>query len=97
MYVSVSFSFKQTHLSLLQFNNTLAPYKTCPNAQNNAKSDRGVWYVTRWADIYLKDARARLATEIKGFDLTVEDVYTMQQMCAYEVCFCRLLPPQVIH
>ncbi|KAF9453707.1 phytase [Macrolepiota fuliginosa MF-IS2] len=78
------------------FNNTLSPYKTCPNAGDNDKADRGIWYVRRWADIYLKDARERLADEIKGFDLTVEDVYTMQQMCSYETVaigyskFCEL-------
>jgi hypothetical protein len=53
----------------------------------NEKSDRGVWYNSHWADIYLQDAQKRLAKEIKGFDLTIEDVYTMQQMCAYEVSF----------
>lgn len=29
----------------------------------------------------------RLVKEINGFDLTVEDVFSMQQMCAYEVRF----------
>ncbi|KAF5349620.1 hypothetical protein D9756_008974 [Leucocoprinus leucothites] len=78
------------------FNNTLAPYKTCPNANINEKGDRGVWYNQRWAEIYLQDAHKRLTKEIKGFDLTVEDVFTMQQMCAYETValgyskFCEL-------
>ncbi|KXN93292.1 3-phytase B, partial [Leucoagaricus sp. SymC.cos] len=78
------------------FNNTLSPYKTCPNANINEKADRGVWYESRWADIYLADARKRLAKDIKGFDLTTENVFTMQQMCAYETVaigysrFCEL-------
>ena len=38
-----------------------------------------------WADIYLKDARARLAAQFHGYDLTIEDTYVLQQMCAYEV------------
>lgn len=78
------------------FNNTLAPYKTCHNANINEKGDRGVWYTERWADIYLQNTRKRLAKEIKGYDLTIEDVYTMQQLCAYETVaigyskFCEL-------
>ncbi|KIP05069.1 hypothetical protein PHLGIDRAFT_31059 [Phlebiopsis gigantea 11061_1 CR5-6] len=78
------------------FNNTLAPYKTCNNADDKAKSDRAIWYVRRWADIYLKDAHARLAPQLKGYDLSIEDIYTLQQMCAYETVaigyskFCEL-------
>lgn len=67
------------------YNNTLSPYKTCPNAGDRSKSDRGTAFVKEWADIYLKDARERLQAELDGFDLKIEDVYTMQQMCAYEV------------
>lgn len=58
---------------------------SCPNADIKNKSDRGTWYVRKWADIYLKDAQARLAPQLKGYDLSIEDVYTLQQMCAYEV------------
>ncbi|TFK34874.1 histidine phosphatase superfamily [Crucibulum laeve] len=78
------------------FNNTLAPYKTCPNANIKSKADRGVWYVREWANIYLKDAQKRLQTRMHGLDLTVEDIYSMQQMCAYETVaigyskFCEL-------
>ena len=67
------------------FNNTLAPYKTCPNAGDRSKSDRGVAYVREWASVYLKDALARLNPQLHGYELTTEDVYTLQQMCAYEV------------
>ncbi|RDB19457.1 3-phytase A [Hypsizygus marmoreus] len=66
------------------FNNTLAPYKTCPNANDKSKSDRGLYYIRKWADIYLKHAHARLRPLMKGFHLTIEDVYVMQQTCAYE-------------
>ncbi|KAJ8699287.1 hypothetical protein PTI98_002418 [Pleurotus ostreatus] len=78
------------------FNNTLAPYDTCPNARDKLKSDRGLWYVKKWAPIYLRDARSRIQAHLKGFDLTYEDVFTMQQMCAYETVaigyskFCEL-------
>ncbi|KAH8087891.1 phosphoglycerate mutase-like protein [Cristinia sonorae] len=78
------------------FNNTLAPYKTCPNANSVKRSSRSLSYVRQWADIYLADAHARLAPLMKGYSLTIEDVYTFQQMCAYETVaigyskFCEL-------
>lgn len=42
-----------------------------------------------WAAIYLQDARDRLQAQIDGYNLTIEDVYTMQQMCPYEVKMIR--------
>ncbi|KAJ4470623.1 histidine phosphatase superfamily [Lentinula edodes] len=78
------------------FNNTLAPYDTCHNARHRPISDRGKWYVEQWANIYLNDTRERLQSQLEGYDLSVEDVYTMQQMCAYETVaigyskFCEL-------
>ena len=64
---------------------TRESYRRCPNADIKSKADRETWYVRRWADIYLKDALARLGPQMVGYDLTIEDVYTLQQMCAYEV------------
>ncbi|KAJ3489520.1 hypothetical protein NLI96_g2067 [Meripilus lineatus] len=78
------------------FNNTLAPYKTCPNARTSSKSERSLLYVREWAAIYLADAHARLAPLMSGYDLTIEDVYVFQQLCAYETValgyskFCEL-------
>ncbi|KAF8626245.1 hypothetical protein AX15_004924 [Amanita polypyramis BW_CC] len=79
-----------------KFNNTLAPYMTCPNARNSTKALRGNWYVRRWANIYLKDTRKRLQGQLSGFEFSIEDIYTMQLMCAYETVaigyskFCEL-------
>ncbi|KAH7882879.1 phosphoglycerate mutase-like protein [Phlebopus sp. FC_14] len=85
------------------FNNTLAPYDTCPNAKTHGKADRSLSYVRRWSSIYLNEAKERLQAELlpaesgkKGFELSIEDVYRMQQMCAYETValgyskFCEL-------
>ncbi|THU80110.1 phosphoglycerate mutase-like protein [Dendrothele bispora CBS 962.96] len=78
------------------FNNTLAPYETCPNARRMPFRARADWYVERWAEIYLKDANARIQAQISGYNLTIEDTYVMQQMCAYETValgyskFCEL-------
>ncbi|KAJ7869626.1 phosphoglycerate mutase-like protein, partial [Mycena leptocephala] len=77
-------------------NNTLAPYKTCPNVNDPLKADRGRGFVAAWADVYLQNALKRLAPLIEGYELRVEDVYVMQQMCAYETValgyskFCEL-------
>ncbi|KAF9533657.1 phytase [Crepidotus variabilis] len=78
------------------FNNTLAPYSTCSNANQGEKASRGLWYIQRWADIYLKNAKERLQKYFHGLELSTEDVYTMQQMCPYETValgyskFCEL-------
>jgi len=66
------------------FNNTLAPYMTCPNANIHSKGRRGTQFLKEWANVYLKDAQGRLQKQIDGFTFTIEDIYTLQQMCAYE-------------
>ena len=66
------------------FNNTLAPYDTCTNA-NNDIGGFGSVQSGKWIRVYLKKALVRLAPQIKGFNLTVEDLFGMQQLCAYEV------------
>ncbi|PIL29397.1 hypothetical protein GSI_09449 [Ganoderma sinense ZZ0214-1] len=78
------------------FNNTLVPSKTCPNAQSKTRGERALPYVREWAELYLQDARARLNSQIEGIELSIEDVYTMQQLCPYETIalgyskFCEL-------
>ncbi|EKM60569.1 uncharacterized protein PHACADRAFT_84917, partial [Phanerochaete carnosa HHB-10118-sp] len=80
----------------LGVNNTLAPYMTCPNFMQKDKGDRGTWYVRNWANRYLKHAQVRLGRQMHGFNLTIEDLYTMQELCAYETVaigyskFCEL-------
>ena len=64
---------------------------SCPNAETSGKSNRSLYYVREWAQIYLAAAHARLVPQLEGYALSVEDVFTMQQLCAYEV----LLPPSV--
>ena len=62
------------------YNNTLAPYMTCPNARDRSKSDRALPYLQQWSSIYLEDAHARLAPQLKGYDLSIEDIYIFQQV-----------------
>jgi len=51
-----------------------------------AKASRGQWYLKKWADKYLKNAQKRLQRHMHGLELTIDDVYVMQQLCPYEVC-----------
>lgn len=77
------------------FNNTLAPYMTCPNGNNPALMLTGA-KVNQWKSIYLKDAQNRLSKLVSGIDLDIKDVYDLQEMCAYEMValsgssFCEL-------
>jgi len=59
----------------------------CPNAGDNSKARRSKFFLKEWANTYLKETQDRLQKQIDGYPLTIEDVYTMQQMCAYEVSF----------
>jgi hypothetical protein len=52
--------------------------------------------VKEWASIYLKAAQDRLQNQIDGYTFTIEDVYIMQQMCAYEVGFANHLHRQAM-
>lgn len=65
------------------FNNTLAPWENCPNA-NNEISDVSGYPSGNWTQIYLNQTTARLQQYLAGLNLTADDVYAMQQLCAYE-------------
>ncbi|KAH9926852.1 phosphoglycerate mutase-like protein [Amylocystis lapponica] len=77
------------------YNNTLVPWNACPNA-NGALYELGTWAAGNWTEIYLKHTVERMQKHIEGVTLGVADVFTMQQMCAYEVvalgysAFCDL-------
>jgi hypothetical protein len=63
----------------------LMVFVSCPNSRDSSKADRGRHYVSRWADTYLAGARDRLQKQITGYELSIEDTYIFQQLCAYEV------------
>ncbi|KAJ4488333.1 phosphoglycerate mutase-like protein [Lentinula aciculospora] len=77
------------------FNNTLAPYDQCPNANNNISSLGGE-ATEAWTNVYLVDAQKRLIPFLPGFNLTINDVAAMQTLCPYETvalgysAFCDL-------
>ncbi|KAG0700013.1 histidine phosphatase superfamily [Suillus ampliporus] len=66
------------------FNNTLAPWNVCPNSNTEDIGYFGDAQASKWANIYLQDARSRLQSMIQGFNLTISDLVDMQEMCAYE-------------
>lgn len=38
----------------------------------------------QWISVYLKDAKTRIQGYLDGYTLTLEDLFAMQTMCAYE-------------
>lgn len=77
------------------FNNSLAGYKNCPNA-NNWRNFGGRNATDTWVNIYLQDATKRLAKLVQGYEWTVQDSYAAQTLCPYETVafgyssFCSL-------
>ncbi|KAG8816269.1 hypothetical protein FRC17_000379 [Serendipita sp. 399] len=67
-----------------QYNNTLAPYKTCPNQWRPEIGDRGEYYQQKWVGVYLQEAHHRIQGLLDGYALSVEDLFAMQMLCAYE-------------
>jgi hypothetical protein len=65
------------------FNNSLAGYDNCQNANNN-RSAGGINALTEWANIYLQNATGRFQPMIEGFDWTINDTFAAQVMCPYE-------------
>ncbi|EED80595.1 predicted protein [Postia placenta Mad-698-R] len=65
------------------YNNTLAPWNACNNA-NGPIYEMGSWYQGNWTDVYLKDTVKRLQRDLIGVELNTDIVYAMQEMCAYE-------------
>ncbi|KAJ7862613.1 histidine phosphatase superfamily, partial [Mycena olivaceomarginata] len=64
--------------------------------QQHPTADRGRAKVAQWAGMHLACAVGRLRPLTKGCELRVEDVYVLQQLCAYETValgyskFCEL-------
>ncbi|BGP43558.1 hypothetical protein JCM10449v2_007599 [Rhodotorula kratochvilovae] len=77
------------------YNNTLAPYMTCTNA-NRLDLTRGLTKMAEWSRVYLDGARKRLQSQVEGVTLSHRDLFNMQLLCAYELvalggsAFCPL-------
>lgn len=74
------------------FNNTLAPYDNCPLYSDENKSAIYANYMEK----YLDSATKRINSKLNGLTLNVNEVFQMQQLCAYETSnngfsyFCNL-------
>ncbi|GAA6017029.1 hypothetical protein JCM11491_006134 [Sporobolomyces phaffii] len=66
------------------FNNTLAPYMTCPNAGRRDLT-HGHADMSAWINTYLADTAQRLQAEIEGVEIAPRDAFNMQLLCAYEL------------
>ena len=65
------------------FNNSLAGYVNCPNAQN-VRNRGGNNAALEWVHVYLQDATKRFQALIENLDWTIEDTYAAQSLCPYE-------------
>ncbi|KAK6375842.1 uncharacterized protein PV06_01580 [Exophiala oligosperma] len=67
-------------------NNTLASYDSCFNDNNQPEGLLGDYdLLFNYVPIYLSDANKRLSQYVpSGFNLTLNDTYAMQSLCAYE-------------
>lgn len=87
-------SYQNSYYQVIQiesagFNNTLAPYEQCPNA-NSDIAELGLQAAAAWSEVYLADALKRLSPHLPGLNLTITDVSAMQTMCPYEVSLEKL-------
>jgi hypothetical protein len=73
-----------TYHANFQYNNTLAPSYVCPNSNVASIADQGTPLMQQWISVYLKDAKTRIQGYLDGYTLTLEDLFAMQTMCAYE-------------
>ncbi|KAG1782255.1 histidine phosphatase superfamily [Suillus placidus] len=87
---------QQIMIEAKDFNNTLAPYRSCANNDIPDRGYRGQPYADAWKAVYLRDTVPHLQQYLEGFELDVEDVYAMQELCAFETValgyskFCEL-------
>lgn len=69
-------------------NNTLAAYDSCKNDNSVPVEDIGDLILLNYLPIYLTNATQRLKQYVPSdFDLTINDTYAMQSICAYESGF----------
>jgi hypothetical protein len=72
--------------SSLAFAARLTRARSSTTCSRRTKADRGTVYVRQWAEVFLADAKKRIQPVLEGYTLVAEDVHSMMQMCAYEVC-----------
>ena len=73
----------EVQIEEINFNITLAPWNNCPNA-NGPLFELGTTAQETWEGVYLPPTVARLQSFIQGVNLTVDDAYSMQNLCVFE-------------
>ncbi|KAF2670479.1 histidine phosphatase [Microthyrium microscopicum] len=69
-------------------NNTLASYDSCIDSDNEPTLDLGDQIANQYLQSYLQNATDRFQKYApSGFNLTVNDTYAMQSICAYETAY----------
>lgn len=75
------------------FNNTLSPYMTCTNANEQMRGSKNRKH---WESIYLRNKTEQFSQLMTGMDWTIEDTAAAQLLCPYETVangysqFCEL-------
>ncbi|PLW18002.1 hypothetical protein PCANC_07182 [Puccinia coronata f. sp. avenae] len=81
------------------FNNSLAPYLSCPNSDRPERAQAGSRASQIWKEVSLKETQKRLNSLVSGLQFSISDINTMQALCAYESValgtseFCNLFTP----
>lgn len=82
---------------------TLTTGNTCAaylNDQHNEGRDKGLRKLTEWQSIYLPPILQRLEQQNPGLNLGIAEVYTMQELCGFELLargtspWCTLFTPK---
>ncbi|MBW0530499.1 hypothetical protein O181_070214 [Austropuccinia psidii MF-1] len=82
------------------YNNSLAAYYACPNSKLPQFIKAGRKAAQKFQKTSLSLAQSRLNSIVSGLQFTTDDIYAMQQICAYETVafgksdFCNLFDQQ---
>lgn len=82
------------------FNNTLAPYLSCPNSNKPRTGQIGSRNQHRWEQIFLANKTEEFAKLVKGVTWTIADTSALMTLCPYETIahgyssFCTLFSMQ---
>lgn len=82
-FFGIPFEEQYNELILIEaagFNNTLAPYMTCPNSYRR-DLDSSKTLRPEWLAVYLKDALPRIQKLIEGVELSYKDLFGVSDSC----------------
>jgi hypothetical protein len=74
------------------FNNSLAPYLSCPNSQLPQRADAGPRASQIWKDVSLKEAQKRLNQLVSGIQFSISDMLVIFYHSSHQSSRCLSLP-----